>query len=91
MVHIAGNRVVGDIPKTEHLFERDTLDEFFEAHKKQMAFLETAEREPIGLPHDGESFVLDSAQQAAEKLKELKAIGYRVPDYAIKKLEDEPT
>ena len=54
--HVAANRVIGDIPKAAHLFDASNIVAFMEAHRRQMEFLETAKREPIGGPHDGETF-----------------------------------
>lgn len=88
-IHVACNRVVGDIPKTAHLSSRDTIPAFMEAHKAQMAFLETAEREPIGLPHDGATFIYGLPEEAAHKLEELRDMGYHVPEYAIRELRED--
>jgi len=44
---------------------------------------------PIGLPCDGEDYTLPTAAECAEKLRELRKIGYVIPDYAIEELEAE--
>ncbi len=43
----------------------------------------------IGLPHDGESFNDPSPADCADRLEQLRAIGYRVPQYAIDALRGE--
>ena len=82
-IHVAAGRILGDIPKAEHLWAEGKLDEFLEAHRAQMDFLNTAERELIGLPHDGETFNFSSAGEAAKYLQELSELGYHVPQHAI--------
>lgn len=44
---------------------------------------------PIGLPYDGESFYDPTPGDCAQRLRELKALGYSVPDYVIHELEEE--
>jgi len=86
--HVAGNRVLGDIPKTPPM-EQDNMPAFVAAYKAQMDFLETAKRAPIGLPHDGESFDDPSPGDCADRLESLRAEGYVVPQYAIDALRGE--
>lgn len=43
----------------------------------------------IGLPHDGESFSDDTADECANRLESLRAIGYFVPQFAIDALREE--
>lgn len=88
-IHVAGARVVGDVPSTKGLLTTDTVDAYLIAHAAQMAFLDTCEREPIGLPHDGESFDCDSPEEAADTLEMLRGLGYIVPQYAIDALREE--
>lgn len=87
-IHVAGNRVVGDIPKiTVELFP-DTVKEFLVQHDAQMEWLKTAERKPIGLEHDGKTFDL-SGEGTIAKLRELKRLGYKFPDYVIDDIANE--
>jgi hypothetical protein len=44
---------------------------------------------PIGLPHDGESFLDGSPSDCADRLEGLRALGYTVPQYAIDELREE--
>lgn len=46
-------------------------------------------RRYIGLPHDGDSFNHETAAECANNLKRLRAIGYRVPQYAIDAIMEE--
>jgi hypothetical protein len=65
------------------------MAEYMAAHRAQMAFLDTCERAPIGLPHDGESFSDDDAESCADRLESLRSLGYNVPQYAIDTLRQE--
>lgn len=44
---------------------------------------------PIGLPHDGDGFGDDTPGACADRLESLRAMGYRVPQYAIDALRRE--
>lgn len=91
-IHVATNRVVGDVPHIDwsllHKGEEGTAA-WVAQNKAQHAFLDQCEHEPIGLPHDGETFREDTPADAAVRLRALKAIGYHVPDYAIEALDEE--
>ena len=43
----------------------------------------------IGLPEDGETFNDATAEDCADRLEYLRALGYRVPQYAIDALREE--
>lgn len=76
--HIAGNRVVGEVPEEPDILN-SPLDEWVEAHKHV----------PITLPEAGTTIKDDSPSDCAETLRRLRAIGYHVPQYAIDELEAE--
>lgn len=44
---------------------------------------------PIGLPHDGKTYNDDTPGECASRLVTLRAIGYKVPQYAIDALREE--
>ena len=90
-LHVASNRVVGEIPKRPSLGEIPYMEpgEFLRMHQAQMTFLETAERVPIGGPHDGESFLYNTLRELYDGLKELSADGYHVPAFVFEDVEDE--
>lgn len=88
--HIAENRIVGDIPKAPlSLIMEGKNEEFLEAHRKQMAFLETAKRESIGLPYDGETFNDPDYASFFTRLIELREVGYNFPDYVLEQVRDD--
>lgn len=86
--HVAGNRVVGDIPPEPEL--RSPLpDDFMQKHNAVMDFLKDAERAPIGLPHDGETFSDPDLRSFLERLVTLRAAGYNFPDYVLDDVREE--
>jgi len=87
-IHVAGRRHVEELPPADHLFGVN-LDEWFEAHKKQMAILENAHYEDIDLPHAGESFREKTAEECLKRLLELRELGYHVPESAIEGIREE--
>lgn len=88
VTHVAANRIVGDIPQTPP-FGSVSMAEWMAAYSEQRRFLATAKREPIGLPHDGESFYNDDLAGMLARMKELQALGYHVPASAIAAAEEE--
>ena len=94
--HVAGSRCVfheplpPDVPYPLGAEPgSDAVKKWFARHQKVMAMVEAAERVDIGLPHDGESFNDVTANDCADRLERLRAIGYRVPQYAIDALREE--
>ena len=87
---IASNRpVLPDDMPPQVAFDQDNLTAYIDRHAAVMRILDTAERRPIGLPLDGESFTDDTPAEAAERLQGLKDMGYNVPQYAIDELREE--
>jgi len=86
--HVAGNRIVGEIPRVPDITTAPQ-DEWARAYQKQTAFLDGAKHEPIGGPHDGETFNDPSPSECADRLDSLRADGYTVPQHAIDELRDE--
>jgi len=87
-IHLAANRVVGDIPK---LLKWDCGDEkaFFNAYQAQTKFLETAEREKINLPYAGDSFGFNTIEDAILKVKELVSLGFYLPEGVLEAMEED--
>ncbi len=67
----------------------ENILEYVDRVNKVLEMLEKADKQPIGLPHDGESYCFDTALQAANCLIQLKVVGYRVPQCAIDSLLEE--
>ncbi len=88
--HVAGNRLVGDTPIPHIDFEQGFATEAFgEQVTAQMTWIKTARRVPIGLPMDGAMFIDATPGACAEKLENLQALGYRVPQIVIDDLRCE--
>lgn len=86
--HVAGRKPVINPPVVPNIL-KVSAEEFAEAHKKQMEFLDTVEYRKINLPYAGESFNCATLEETIEKVKELKSLGYRIPDYVLERLERE--
>ncbi len=86
---IAGNRIKGNIPILPKLTSETVKDgSYLTAYKEQMAFLETAEREKIDLPHANETFNDPDLESFLERLIHLREIGYNFPDYVIESVKE---
>ena len=86
--HVAGNRVVGEIPEVPDILKAD-IDVWLAAHQKQIDFLDKAKRKSIELPYVGESFNDPDLQSFLERLINLREIGYNVPAWVIKDVQEE--
>lgn len=92
VIHVASNRIVGDVPPIAWpLDPKDgpQFGEYVASRAEQHAFLSTAEREPIRLPGAGETFITDSPGACADKIEELHAAGFYVPDGVVAELRAE--
>jgi hypothetical protein len=93
-IHVAGNRVTPDTPPPAGIGDwwargKAGIADYMAREKAVEAWLATAERKPIGLPHDGESFEEPDEEAAAVKLEYLRELGYNVPQYAIDALRED--
>lgn len=88
VIHVAANRVVGDIPKTPNIFTTP-IEEYQKLYKAQLDFLETAEREYIDHPAAQQTFVLDTLEAFGDKLLELKKEGFIFPEHVFVQIENE--
>lgn len=65
------------------------IEEWIEAENQFDKWMDGATLVPIGLPHDGAMFSFATPAEAAEKMEELRSVGYNVPQYAIDALREE--
>lgn len=86
ITHVARNRIVGEVPNIPYTLD---IEDFTKAYQVQIAFLETAQREPIGLPYDGQTFTDGDLQCFLVRLLCLKTCGYNVPDWVIANVREE--
>ena len=84
--HVAAVRTEGEIPRVSW---SDGAEVMLVQYQAQMAFLETAERLPIGLPSDGMTFSDDTLEEFRERLAGLKAAGYRFPEEVFQEVDEE--
>lgn len=88
--HVAGNRVVGDIPEEPDLsLLRTASTDWLGKHRAVMEFLATAERTPITLPHAGETFNDYTLAAFKERLLYLRGLGYLFPDDVLSEIDEE--
>ncbi len=87
--HVAASKAVGDIPPADDDLFMNDVEKWLLAHRKQMDFLATTERKPIGLPHDGKSFNDPDLQSFRGRLTMLKDAGYNVPAYVFETIDEE--
>ena len=88
--HVAAYRIVGDVPEVPlSLLKEGKTKEYYDAYKKQMDFLETAKREKIGLPYDGQSFNDPDHKSFLKRLLHLREVGYNFPDYVIEMVKED--
>lgn len=86
--HVASNRIVGEIPKVPP-WNSVPVEEWFEAHRKQMDFVGNAKRENIGLPFDGAQFNDPDLKSLLKRVLGLRSCGYVVPRCAIDMIQGE--
>jgi hypothetical protein len=84
-VHVASNRFVGEIPPLAN-FGTVSQQEWVESHEAQTQAIKRAEKTPIGLSSDGESFHWEDLQDLLIHLLQLRAEGYHVPDFALERI-----
>ena len=88
--HVAANRLKFNQPLPDPVpFKEENFKAWYARHQEVSSMLDKADRYPIGLPHDGESFNDPTERACADRLMALKAIGYQVPQYAIDALLEE--
>lgn len=91
--HVAGSRVVGDIPREPDLADlvnnKISPEEFANLHNVVMEWLANAKHVDIELPCAGESFDDDGPEGMLARLTTLQTIGYHVPIYVFEELRSE--
>lgn len=88
MTRIADMKIEGDVPKLPAA-TKDNAAEYLAAYKLQMDYVSTAPRKPIGLPFDGKSFSDSDLSSLLQRLRGLREMGYRVPEFTLRRIEDE--
>jgi hypothetical protein len=88
--HVANSRHIGDAPHLDWatLTSKDSA-EFHKQYTEQMEWLSTAQREPIGLPYDGESFDDPDLESFLATVTMLRDAGYHVPPHVFDAIWEE--
>lgn len=88
VIHVAARRArfTSPLPPPVRL-SAATAFEWAARNAKVSAMLKDAEREWIDLPHAGSTFIEPGAAQAANRLRELAGLGFRVPQRVIDDLD----
>lgn len=86
--HVAGNRIVYKKPLPPPVPFED-VNAYMKRDLKIMKMVDKASHVKIGLPCDGETYNDATPDECANRLESLKAMGYRVPQYAIDALREE--
>lgn len=86
-IAVAGSRLVGDVPKSPDF--RDSPEVFMAAHAAQSAFIDSAEREDITLPHAGALFREPTLEAFRDRLLALRELGYYFPNYVLEDVAEE--
>jgi hypothetical protein len=89
ITHVAAARHVFKQELPPALSEDASIVEMLARYKRMMELVNGAELVPIGGPYDGADFNDPTASAAADRLEQLRAAGYRVPQYAIDELREE--
>lgn len=91
-IHVAANRVVGDIPPEPSwdLVKTEAgREQWLAMRNAVMAFVSTAERKPIGLAHDGETYNEPDLDAFFARLMALREAGYQFPDDVLEAVQGE--
>lgn len=86
--HVAGNRIVGDIPEVPAIGSVSE-EEWRKAMQASREYMDKAAHVAIGLSLDGKSFNEPDEAAMAARLLQLRAEGYSVPQHAIDALLEE--
>lgn len=91
VIHVAGRRPLIDrstLPPKVHPSE--DVEGRFARHRAVMDLLEADhDWENIALPYVGETLRLETAAECADKVEELIALGYHVPDGVVEALRED--
>ena len=90
-VHIASNRHVIDrsgLPPKAEFGDPGWIEVWLARNAAVSELIKDAPLEKIDLPQAGESFIYATGDAAADKVQELIALGYSVPDGVVESLRE---
>ena len=85
---VAGLKLA-ETPPHQDWFPEMLSDDWWKRHNDISEFMKTVKRVPIGLKHDGESYVDDTLEEFRDRLIMLKEAGYRFPYELIDEIQKE--
>src|SRR5574337_47846 len=87
VTHVAASRHTKRVSD----YDFSSAEAILESAKKREMELDDPENKllPIGLPHDGETFIDNSLKDMLERVLWLKSLGYIVPDLVINAVMEE--
>lgn len=88
-LHVANRRYIFDRSKLPARVGIEQSRAWLDRSDALDVALAGAQRVDLTLPHAGESFTFDTPGELAAFLRQLKALGYNVPDDAIEALDEE--
>lgn len=92
--HVASKKRVAAEPcpplPTHKELEAMSVEEFRAILQAQRDWAEEADLIPIGMEYDGKSFYSYDRDEMVEILKKLKRVGYRMPEWLIDEIANEP-
>lgn len=86
-IHVASNKITGALPPLPDL--QLPYQQWYPLRCEWEEAFDNAERQPIGLPHDGESFTEPDLESFETRLRSLSAMGYRLPDWVFEMIAEE--
>ncbi|SRR5579883_547443 len=89
--HVASNRYAFQepLPSQVSWVPGACNDDWFKRHEKVSQMVRKAKLVNIGLAHDGQTFDDPTPEACADRLEQLRAAGYVVPQSAIDRLREE--
>jgi len=90
--HVAAFKAKGEMPEQPPVpkaGDEGALQKWMVYRQAVSAFIVSAERAPLGLPHDGKTFNDPDLHSFKERLLGLRAVGYHVPDSALQRIQEE--
>lgn len=91
-IHVAGRHRIGveNLPPELKLNEKNAKSgAWVKRHKEILDQLEKLEFEDFDLPHAGETFNEPTLEAFKARMLELRAIGYKFPDYVLDDIDQE--
>lgn len=88
--HVASKRYVFKEPLPDRIpFSTTNLQAWLDRQATILRMCHEADMEPIKLEGAGQSFNDETAEECAQRLERLRALGFRVPECALEGLREE--